>query len=142
MCLFVYDHRGRATLLAARLCVHACARIKGACPRRASWPTGTQDQRERESLLSRHLNVRPLAGVCASCPSGEGEESATTTRRSTDLQQLQLLQPLLYQLLDLPLVLDRLVIAERIPRPPLGVFPKVVRRELFALSEELSVLYI
>lgn len=61
---------------------------------------------------------------------------------ATHLQQLQLLQPLLYQLLNLPLVLHCLVLPERIPRPPFGVFSEVVGRELFALPEKLSVLYL
>lgn len=56
------------------------------------------------------------------------------------LHHLQLLQALLHQLLYLPLVLDRLVLAERVPCSPLRVFSEIVRCELLALSEELAVL--
>lgn len=57
------------------------------------------------------------------------------------LQHLQLLQPLLHQLLDPARVVDAPVVAERIPRAALGVFPEVVGVELVALAEELSVLW-
>lgn len=56
------------------------------------------------------------------------------------LHHLQLLQALLHQLLYLPLVFDRLVLAERVPCPSLRVFSEIVRCELLALSEELAVL--
>ena len=64
------------------------------------------------------------------------------TRQETrpHLHHLQLLQALLHQLLYLPLVLDRLVLAERVPCPPFRVFSEIVGRELLALSEELAVL--
>lgn len=59
---------------------------------------------------------------------------------TTDLQHLQVLQPLLHQLLYPPRVVDTLVLPERIPRAALGIFPKVVGVELVSLAEELSVL--
>lgn len=80
---------------------------------------------------AKRMTRRPL--VCASPPEGEHETWP-------HLHHLQLLQALLHQLLYLPLVLDRLVLAERVPCSPLRVFSEIVRCELLALSEELAIL--
>lgn len=53
----------------------------------------------------------------------------------TYLEHLQILQPLLHQLLYPPRVLNAPVLPERIPRAALGVFPKVVGGELVSLAE-------
>lgn len=73
--------------------------------------------------------------MCASPPERSGGHET-----GPHLHHLQLLQALLHQLLDLSLVLDRLVLTERVPCPPLRVFSEIVRCELLALSEELAVL--
>lgn len=80
---------------------------------------------------AKRMTQRPL--ICAYPPEEEHETWP-------HLHHLQLLQALLHQLLYLPLVLDRLVLAERVPCSPLRVFSEIVRCELLALSEELAVL--
>lgn len=59
---------------------------------------------------------------------------------TTHLQHLQLLQPLLYQLLLAPRILLILVLAERIARPPGSVFSEVICGELLSLAEQLAEL--
>lgn len=56
------------------------------------------------------------------------------------LQHLQLLQALLYQFLDLPLVVYALVLPKCISCPPLCIVLEIVRCELFALTKELPIL--
>lgn len=61
-------------------------------------------------------------------------------QRSTDLQDLQLLQPLLHQLLHLPFLRLRPMLPKRISRSPFSVFAEIVRGELGGLAEEGSEL--
>lgn len=57
------------------------------------------------------------------------------------LQHLQLLQPLLYQLLDPARVLNRLVLMKCISRSPLRVFAIVVDCKLLPLPQQLAILW-
>ncbi len=65
----------------------------------------------------------------------------SSTKNPTHLQHLQLLQPLLYQLLLAPRILLILVLTERIARPPGSVFSEVICGELLSLAEQLAELY-
>ena len=74
---------------------------------------------------------------------GDSQQAAGPAQRAqaqTHLHRLQVLQPLLHELLHPPGVLDALVLAKRISRPAPRILAEVVGRELAALAEELSVL--
>lgn len=60
--------------------------------------------------------------------------------KKTHLHHLQLLEPLLQQVLHLPGVLDILIFPEGVPRPPLRVLPEVVGLEALARPQKLPVL--
>lgn len=61
-------------------------------------------------------------------------------RNQAHLHHIQVLPPLLDQLLDLSGVLDILILPERIPRPAFGVLSEVVVGKLAPLTEKLPVL--
>lgn len=61
-------------------------------------------------------------------------------RWRSNLQALELLEPLLDKLLHLPWVLNLFVLPESVSRPPLGIFSEVVGRKVATLAQELSVL--
>ena len=63
-------------------------------------------------------------------------------KHSTYPQNLQLLQPLLYQLLPLPLIGLGMMFPKRISRSPPCVFSEVVGGELGGLAEERAELEI
>lgn len=58
------------------------------------------------------------------------------TRYPTNLHHPQVLQSLLEQFLDLPVLRLILVLTESIPRPPAGIFTEVEGGELRRLTEE------
>jgi len=57
------------------------------------------------------------------------------------LEHVQLLESLLYQLLDAAAIVDILVLTESISGAPFGVLAEIVGGELVALTEELAVLW-
>lgn len=71
----------------------------------------------------------PIGVIGSTAHAGLG----TTSLIQAYLQDLKLLQPLLYQLLDLPRVLDAAVLPEGISRPALRILSEVVGGELVAL---------
>lgn len=63
-------------------------------------------------------------------------------RKRANLHHLQVLQPLLHQLLHAPRVLLVLVLAEGVARAPLGVLAEVVQRKLPRLPQEGPILLV
>jgi hypothetical protein len=81
----------------------------------------------------------PVSGFCMDAEYTRDRRVWESIWKRTDLHHLQLLQPLLHQLLYLSVILFMLVFVEGISRPPPGIGPEVVVGELTRLPQQRPV---